>query len=615
MERVAISFNRFSSGRQAKGHSEERQFDIAKRVCAEKGWILDTESSVHGRGVSGYNEKAISKLLEQLKDTPEGCVIIVENVDRFSRLKPRIALKKIEEILDTGRSFYIYEQRTEYTASSMDDDYDQLDDFLREACRAYRDSKRKGDNVRATKRLNLARARQGGFVLTARVPFGFTVVGNDKDTRVIQVVTESANVVKEVFELTAQGWGGIRIANHMNERGIHSPSGKMWIQATVQEIIKRRAYFGEFQPTEYRDGKNIPTGKPIKGYFPAIITENLYNQARQAIQKNTSNANAKPFKDGTENLFTGILHCSKCGHTIRMGSLAKPSRPFGARALCSNAYYAKCVYAAIQKLTLEAFIIDSILYHLDPSQVVAESIKGNKLESARNRLEIIKREISLIERKIQTGDDTILNPGVTKETKERLISKMAGLEQDLKTKMDRKNTLQAEISLATQGEKPLVESLNTMADLACGAIFGCKGRVRRTRSFLSVNLKTKKKSFVERSSPAFWTNQKITITEQKSLRLRLKDALKTIVSRIDIDLESRVFTITLKGGVKLLRGHRDGAPFDPRFKILNPMTELDERFEDVLDGLFLRWMASDFSSLRVQGKARTLIAKMEFQGE
>jgi hypothetical protein len=54
-----------------------------------------------------------------------------------------------------------------------------------------------------------------------------------------------ADVVREIFYLHfVQGWGGKRIADLLNSRGVRSPWGKQWSQHQVEVIYEQEAYTG-----------------------------------------------------------------------------------------------------------------------------------------------------------------------------------------------------------------------------------------------------------------------------------------------------------------------------------------------------------------------------------
>lgn len=56
---------------------------------------------------------------------------------------------------------------------------------------------------------------------------------------------EESAVVREIFELHfRKGWGGKRIADLLNRRGVRSPQGRAWSQHQVEVIYEQEAYTG-----------------------------------------------------------------------------------------------------------------------------------------------------------------------------------------------------------------------------------------------------------------------------------------------------------------------------------------------------------------------------------
>jgi DNA invertase Pin-like site-specific DNA recombinase len=56
---------------------------------------------------------------------------------------------------------------------------------------------------------------------------------------------EEATVVREIFTFHfSQGWGGKRIADALNQRGVPSPQGRQWSQHQVEVIYEQEAYTG-----------------------------------------------------------------------------------------------------------------------------------------------------------------------------------------------------------------------------------------------------------------------------------------------------------------------------------------------------------------------------------
>ena len=97
--RTAISYARWSSGRQSDGDSLRRQTEGAERFCAQHGLTLD--HSLIDDGVSAFKGANLEASLGKfLKDIEAGVisrdvVLIVENMDRVTRINPTKASRSV----------------------------------------------------------------------------------------------------------------------------------------------------------------------------------------------------------------------------------------------------------------------------------------------------------------------------------------------------------------------------------------------------------------------------------------------------------------------------------------------------------------------------------------
>ena len=89
---LVYSYRRFSSGKQAQGHSLDRQSSMARAWCVERGLTLDESLSIADLGVSAFSGKnavdgALSGFLAAAKSgkIPPGSILLLESLDRLSR--------------------------------------------------------------------------------------------------------------------------------------------------------------------------------------------------------------------------------------------------------------------------------------------------------------------------------------------------------------------------------------------------------------------------------------------------------------------------------------------------------------------------------------------------
>src|ERR1700681_2249011 len=94
---------------------------------------------------------------------------------------------------------------------------------------------------------------------------------------------DRADIVRTMFELSIAGLGGYTIAKQLNAKKVPAfgPSPK-WDQSTIHNMLRNRATIGEHQPKRIRNGKRVPEGDPIPGFYPAVIDEGLFQAAQIA---------------------------------------------------------------------------------------------------------------------------------------------------------------------------------------------------------------------------------------------------------------------------------------------------------------------------------------------
>jgi hypothetical protein len=144
---------------------------------------------------------------------------------------------------------------------------------------------------------------------------------------------DRAEIVRKIFELSVAGLGGYTIANQLNAKKFPAfGSSKRWDQSTINNMLRSRATIGEYQPRQYeasanrgdryRDRKGIPAGDVIRNYYPAVIDEELFNQAQEARRENLASRRGRKGRLIT-NLFAGIPTCSYCAAPIKFHSNGK----------------------------------------------------------------------------------------------------------------------------------------------------------------------------------------------------------------------------------------------------------------------------------------------------
>jgi hypothetical protein len=173
-------------------------------------------------------------------------------------------------------------------------------------------------------RLKIALAKSGKLMACP----AWLALSQDRTSFVF--LPDRAEIVRKIFELSAAGLGGYTIAKRLNAQHVPTfgPSSK-WDQSTIHSMLSNRAAIGEYQlrryatarerPNRVRDRKGVPTGNVVRGYYPAVIEESLFNEAQEARRRNLASGRGRKGPLIT-NLFAGIPSCAYCAAPMKFHS-------------------------------------------------------------------------------------------------------------------------------------------------------------------------------------------------------------------------------------------------------------------------------------------------------
>lgn len=153
-------------------------------------------------------------------------------------------------------------------------------------------------------------AAQQGYYLGSFVPFGYELYGTGefsrgKERKKYRPHESEAAIVKEMFELYADGFSLNFIQTSLRTRGVLGRRGDIMGQQTIARILKSEFYIGT---RKYHVKGYDPL--VLKNCVPAIIDMDLWHrvQARHA-----ENNKVKPRRTKRLYSLTGKIICAKCG--------------------------------------------------------------------------------------------------------------------------------------------------------------------------------------------------------------------------------------------------------------------------------------------------------------
>lgn len=318
-ETRVYSYRRFSSGRQASGHSLERQSASARAWCAENGYVLDEDLVISDLGVSAFGGKnasdgALAVFLTAAKAgrIPRGSILLVESLDRLSRSAIHEAIGLLTSIVVAGVRVVSMIDGKEWNEETIKDTMNFMMSVLLFS-RAHEESATKAKRVRAA----VLKKREAGLPVVTTVHGSGWLIPQE-DLKGWTVDKERAESVKKVFEMAAAGHGGVAIARVANESGwklpwrVRANTNTRWEHTQISRLLRDRRTLGEWQPKRMLNGELVTDGDPVLNYFPKIISDELWFSVQNALSGRNGPVRVRGIK---ADIFAGLLYCS-CGERM-----------------------------------------------------------------------------------------------------------------------------------------------------------------------------------------------------------------------------------------------------------------------------------------------------------
>ena len=372
--RYAISYTRFSTKKQEKGSSEWRQAEDFQKFCLAHNLTPYSETFID-KGKSGYKghhrEGDFGRFLALLEagKIPQGSVLVVENLDRFSREVPDVAVGTWASIIRQGCDIGVCRSgniRTKADLGTMA----IVMDFMQMAL-AHEESDKKADRVKKSWNKRRQEAQATGKPLTSVCPRWL------KRTASGFAFTDEAVKLRQAVHFAI---GGLGATECRRKSGLTEWAG-------LGCMFRQRTLIGEYQPCDM-SGKKI--GEAIKNFYPALITEQDFYRLQASIDQRKNN-NCKRSGDKITNLFTGLLFDSEGERLV-----VKRDGRGKANLITSKAAQGQGKYLAFDYDTAE-FLLLCTFCELTPADLCKEQHTGE-----RAKIDVLDGEIKKAESKIKT---------------------------------------------------------------------------------------------------------------------------------------------------------------------------------------------------------------------
>jgi site-specific DNA recombinase len=375
MTRIGYSYARVSSLQQEDGPSLEDQ-ERNNFAYAEKHQIriIKPVREVWSR-FELWDRPGITQIREDIK---QGKItdLVVDVVDRLSGDLAHVAII-FEECERHGVTIHTSVEPFEYTAEGK----------LIFSVKAYAAEL---ERLKMYERLVL-RGKRGRLLRGQLLRAGGELYGyrKNREKGIREIFEPEANIVREIFDKSLEGWGSVAIARDLNAREIPAPSsGKrifrdghrgLWQKSSIAKILKEPAYCGlsygwRWQSKKEKGKKRRVTERPREEWIelpgettPAIVPAETWEAVQEAI---AGRKHSPKVKTRHQALLRGHLFCSKCGR------LRSPDfSAYGYRCTSKNAGTGFCGAPSVPLRTVERSVWGQIERALENPELIIEEIK------------------------------------------------------------------------------------------------------------------------------------------------------------------------------------------------------------------------------------------------
>jgi DNA invertase Pin-like site-specific DNA recombinase len=383
------SYIRWSTERQNWGDSERRQEQLAKDWCDRKGLKLSGRSFAD-RGTSAWKGKnrEAGALGDLIKIAKSGDVVLIEDNDRFSREDTITAMNNLHDMVGKGITVVFLKTGLEVTTENFNDPAVLFLNIF-QSYLANAESVKKAYRVKQSWDARKA-AVKSGKPINQNLP---SWLKWDREKDKIIVLEEKSAVVRRMFDLYLEGGSTLYVARQLvNESAVHvsKQRSRGWGHDYVHRTLTNKAVLGYC----------LHVNPPVSGIYPAIVDEQKFwaVQAKLGIQRRST----VHTKYADSNLFTGLVHCSKCGNTLSKHNQQRHGRVYR-YLVCSAALHGttNCGLSSIRyelleksflSLLAEAELVHGTMGQDKPADRALDALKG-RLSEAEKQVERIMRLI------------------------------------------------------------------------------------------------------------------------------------------------------------------------------------------------------------------------------
>ena len=394
---------RLSKDDEGAGESSSitTQRSILQEYADKHGLVVVDEYSDDGFSGTNYDRPEFKRMISDIENGKINCVL-TKDLSRLGRNSARTT-----DLLDE----YFPAHRVRYI--SVIDGYDSFNltsgtsmtaSFMTVMNEMYaRDISNK---IRTAFNAKMER----GECIASFAPYGYKkdVEHGNKNRLVIDY--QVAHVVKEIFQMAADGKAPSEIAKHLNNKCVATPAvyrcmsrpylnvdnytqRKEWTSAMVCKMLKNEVYLGKTlqgKTNKISFKSKVTQARPrsewivIENTHEPLITEEMFN----IVRNRSVSRRCLPTK-GFTNVFAGIAKCADCGRNMSLAPSRKKGTTYN---LCCGGYKAYDSTECSNHFISYDLLYDAVLQELqgwlalsqDDKTKIAKELEQEKMHRTEN---------------------------------------------------------------------------------------------------------------------------------------------------------------------------------------------------------------------------------------
>lgn len=396
----AVIYARYSSHAQ-RDESIESQLRVCRDYAGHAGFSVIKEYVDRAMSATSDQRPAFQQMVAE-SASQSFDTILVYALDRFARDRYDAAVYR-KKLKDNGVRILSVTQPIDDSPEGV------LIESLLEGLAEYY-SKNLARGVMRGMRENAINCKAVGGIC----PTGYKI---DRSSMKYVIDEEKAGIIREVFEMYADGMSVVDICRTCNERGYRTNRGRYFTRNSLSTILRNRKYIGVYKFDDIE----------IEGGMPVIVDEDTFERVQERLKMANK---TKPRKnDDVDFLLSGKLFCGHCGKPmVGTSGTGKGGRIYYYYSCRQHGN--KCLKTAERKEKLEWFVINYIVEEFltdENISIIADLV----MEELSN--DEWSRKIRALEQQIGDVDSRIRN-----------LMKALELDGDLQPVMDRITELREE---------------------------------------------------------------------------------------------------------------------------------------------------------------------------